>query len=883
MKRFLFASAVALALAVFGGQAKSATPSNCFYANNQNASYPCPAPTPLPTGVVQGYSAWSFEDFIGVVQVTGPSNSFDRGQRGPQFAYLLAVANWAHIHHARDQIIHTTDPYLGPALLNAYASGIDFDMLYNPKEYGYGPYGNTDAGAAHYLSDLVGALPKGMVSTLEVANELDAEDGCCWLTDLPDWTQNIFYFGQQTYPNLRNIPIIFGSYAHFNRVIPGITKYMTPYVNFGNTHIYQQGFYPENIFGFGGPGYGTNDGTMLFMHINANVLTPNIPSMVTEFGVSNLTYPNSTVPQLFAAPQDVKTKYLLRSWLNMFQNPTLGIKRAFVYELESEQDNDPTYTPTDFAWGLVGDSSTYQPHPVMLGLGGLLNIIHDPHGTPTTSCQPNVGLSTPFYTPGPTPTPSATPTPAPSALVPQTVTLCKASGETDTILWLPAKSWDSVALTYGSITPSYVNIVPSPAPSSAVLWVLDPTTGIWTRSSVNLASPIPVTDTPEILALNGPSSPSPLPTYPYALVPTPFPTPTITAPPVTPTPAPTTKPTSVSVVLFTNTVSQYFPNLNTVWGTPAPQPTITQAPTNVYYGASTSTNSTSLTDAGANWTTNNYIGYTIYTGSSSAIVTSNTNHTLTVASWIGGTPASGLTYSVALVPPVPGPLHPYNYATPTVSVTPHYGDYNLTGVNVTQNSIARSVLLPAPGYTPLSSPYPQGTSSADLSVKGVIQAQAFGSYLHDQAGGPLLDPWIVGGGYYNSSSSYELRGVDSSAPIGAVAWNDGTNGYAPCGNIVAPRANSLVIALVYTGIGLSGFPWPDDQTPTSYSAGWVFDGSVVPENTAMFAFHRTALTTAGENVTGLAAAIARNPLSGQSPLYLYSPSICGMYVIQPPL
>ncbi len=858
---------------------------SCLYAVSNSANYTCPAPTPMPSGQVQGSSSWKFEDFIGIVNPQGPFNNgrYDAPERWPQYNYLRAVFKWAHIHHGRNQINRITDPVLKQVYLNLWQDGFDQDMLYNPKEYGYGPYGNTDAGAAHYVSDLVASMPVGLISHLEMANELDAEDNGQWLVDTPDWTKNIFYYGQQTYQNLKNIPIIAGTYASFNKPVPGVSEYLTQYVNYGGLHIYQQGFWPENTTGFGGFGYNTFAGTMQFAKINGTLLTPNIPNIVTEFGYTGLTYPNSNTQQLFTVPEDIRTKYILRSWLHMFGTPSLGIKRAYIYSSMSEQDYDPYYYAIDSAWGLIHDPSSYQPRAVMLGLGKMLNILHDDHGTPSLACQPNVGQGTPFYTPGPTPTAPATPTPAPSAIAPESVTLCKSTGEVDTVLWLPAKSWDAVVLTYYNIPASYVNFSPNPAPSVAMLWTLNPTTGDWTPNRVNLASPIPITDTPSILAYNGPASPTPFPAYPT--VPTPFQTPYATpTPAVTPTPGPTATPSSVSIVLATNSFINYFPTLTTIWGTPAPQPTITQAPTNAYYGTSSSITSTTLRDNGANWATNNYAGYTIYTGSSQGVVVSNTSNTLTISNWTGGTPSSGITYSVALIPAVPAKTpHPYNTATPTVAATPKYGDYNFTGINITQNSYPRDVLVPAPGYTALSTPYPQGTSGTDGTVSSALKAQSYGSYITNQLGGPFSDAWIVQGGYYNSQLSYELRGVDASHPIGAITWSDGTNGYAPCGNVTAPRAGSLVIALVYTAIGLTGFPWPNDQIPTSWASGWAFDGAVVPEYSSVYGFHRIALTNAGETVSGLQAAIARNPLAGQSPQYLYSPSICEMAVIQPPL
>lgn len=67
-------------------------------------------------------------------------------------------------------------------------------------------------------------------------------------------------------------------------------------------------------------------------------------------------------------------------------------------------------------------------------------------------------------------------------------------------------------------------------------------------------------------------------------------------------------------------------------------------------GTSTATSATTLTDSGKSWATNEWAtGYVVSLSSRGRIV-SNTGTVLTVASWVGGTPASGNPYTVDTEP-----------------------------------------------------------------------------------------------------------------------------------------------------------------------------------------------------------------------------------------
>ncbi len=65
-----------------------------------------------------------------------------------------------------------------------------------------------------------------------------------------------------------------------------------------------------------------------------------------------------------------------------------------------------------------------------------------------------------------------------------------------------------------------------------------------------------------------------------------------------------------------------------------------------WQGKSTGVSSTTLTDMTQNWVTNRFVGDTVATGGKTGTVTANTATTVTVSSWVGGTPASALPYTV---------------------------------------------------------------------------------------------------------------------------------------------------------------------------------------------------------------------------------------------
>ncbi len=64
------------------------------------------------------------------------------------------------------------------------------------------------------------------------------------------------------------------------------------------------------------------------------------------------------------------------------------------------------------------------------------------------------------------------------------------------------------------------------------------------------------------------------------------------------------------------------------------------------YGTSTATGSTSLTDTGKAWITNQFAGYRVESGANSTTISSNTATVLTVATWAPGTPSSTSAYTI---------------------------------------------------------------------------------------------------------------------------------------------------------------------------------------------------------------------------------------------
>jgi len=64
-------------------------------------------------------------------------------------------------------------------------------------------------------------------------------------------------------------------------------------------------------------------------------------------------------------------------------------------------------------------------------------------------------------------------------------------------------------------------------------------------------------------------------------------------------------------------------------------------------GTSTATSSSTMTDSGATWTVNGFVGCVVTIDGKTGTISSNTATVLTVASWTGGTPTSVSAYSIA--------------------------------------------------------------------------------------------------------------------------------------------------------------------------------------------------------------------------------------------
>ncbi len=63
-------------------------------------------------------------------------------------------------------------------------------------------------------------------------------------------------------------------------------------------------------------------------------------------------------------------------------------------------------------------------------------------------------------------------------------------------------------------------------------------------------------------------------------------------------------------------------------------------------GKSTGVTATTLTDSSQNWVANRFVGDSVATGGKTGTVTANTATVLTISSWVGGTPASAIPYTV---------------------------------------------------------------------------------------------------------------------------------------------------------------------------------------------------------------------------------------------
>jgi len=231
-----------------------------------------------------------------------------------------------------------------------------------------------------------------------------------------------------------------------------------------------------------------------------------------------------------------------------------------------------------------------------------------------------------------------------------------------------------------------------------------------------------------------------------------------------------------------------------------------------------------------------------------------------------GTPSTTL----ALV--TPAPATPAPTATPTsaptptpapapgttVSVVQQYGNNNGGGANygigfpaasTVGNFVFASLANPPANVSSLGG----GTviDSSTSSIGGVAST----TYGKTSAGETTEN--VTENGGYASGVVTEFANVDPSFPVAAHSFATGTSSQVTCGNVTAPRSNSLPMAYVTYNAGRQNTSLL--QTPTA-PPGWVYVGNSNADFNQVFVFKRSTVTGQNEVVQG----ISFNPTGHQA-------------------
>ena len=466
--------------------------SECAYAYNPGYTsalqYPCPIPTATPfVNGTSAYSAYLFGDQVGM-------NIHLADFEYTNLSYVQGLLQAMNIHHVREGMsIIPGNSYVINALNTLGANGIKADLV------------STNGYTVSSIASIIGLLNSGDVDAVEGPNELDI---CCgdanWTADDKfTMMEGVSPFAKLNAPIKAIGPTTgFSSYAGLGD--------LSPYQDYGNTHDYDGGFYPETT-GFGGAGYGGYGyGSVLYNVANAQQASISKPIIATEFGFEVNPYLQNHTDE------STQGTYLLRQ---IFQHYLVGVPKSYIYAL------------FDTGGQNFGLANTYTAHQ-RIGLSvlaGFMQIIKD-SGPVSGSCVAPVTYNTGGV---------------------DSIALCKTNGESDIIFWQPAATRDPNAMTDTAFSPINVNVAPVPGftPSSVVQWSYD-LNGSWTNNPSVALSSVPVLDRPSILVINGAASPTPVPALPTPpAVATSAPTAT---PAPTPTPAPTATPTAVAIRQFTS-------------------------------------------------------------------------------------------------------------------------------------------------------------------------------------------------------------------------------------------------------------------------------------------------------------------------------------------
>jgi hypothetical protein len=426
----------------------------CWWAlSSAFAPYACPPVFTNPVNVLggtAGYWAYAFEDQIGINIHTS------NGEYGnaPQ---LLANLQYLNIHHVRDGMsIIPGNSYVISTMNLLGTNGIKFDLL------------TTNLESSSTIGNDLSYLNVGDFDAIEGPNEEDLAGNGAWAPNDYTTAQTIYSYIQANNPTLLEIGPSIGGTATYANIGD-----LSAYVNYGNTHDYEAGFFPENN-GWGSLGYCSQYyADVAYNLCNAKQAAVSKPVAATEFGYQVSSTTTNDVDQ------GAQGRYILRQ---IFEHQSQGISKSYIYAL---------YDSGGQTYGVFSDDDT--PRPAASEISGFMNILSD--------ATPIIGSCT---------VPAAVSTSGISSFG-----VCLSNGQYALVVWQPVVGWDTNAKEYDTVYPINVRIAYSFGfgPSSVTEWTY-PFEGQWTNSGPISHNSVPVTDAPSIVIFNGPSYPTPLPTLP---------------------------------------------------------------------------------------------------------------------------------------------------------------------------------------------------------------------------------------------------------------------------------------------------------------------------------------------------------------------------------
>ena len=418
--------------------------------------YLCPLTSPNPVGVqggTSGYYGYDFNSRIGInIHLADGTYNNEAG--------ILAELQYLQIHHVRDGLsVVPGNTYMINAINDFSSHGIKTHFL------------TADGMTPSILASDLGYVNAGSYDSLEGPNELNLSDPG-WIGKDQTEATSISTYVQNSNPSLYKTGPSLGGFDSYS----GLGD-LSQYIDYGNTHDYAGGFYPETP-GYGGPGYcGYLYGGIDYNLCNAKQASISKPVIATEFGYQI----NGTVSNDVDA--SAASTYIIRQ---IFAHFSHGISKMFIYALY-DSGGETFGLLSHYAAGRAGFTE----------LGGFMQIVADSTPVNQTCTVPASVNTTGISSFG----------------------ICKSDGTYDLVLWQPVTGWDTNAHAYVNVNPINAQIRYSPtfAPTSVTAWSHARYTA-WSNSGPisqsSLPVSIPITEIPTVVVFNGPSYPSPLPTAP---------------------------------------------------------------------------------------------------------------------------------------------------------------------------------------------------------------------------------------------------------------------------------------------------------------------------------------------------------------------------------